>query len=166
MKPYELITIDGNEYRIYPNEYLLKNKFTRDEVDDFICDDQASHDLYNSFTVNAWQWAGRKETPEEVLRIMLTDRDWYKKKEYTWSKEKKIAYERIVHDILMNCLEMDSEEAWHETEIWGGFGGGMNLDDMSRKNFDAYLEERQAMIDEYEKSHVGEEKKSPDETPE
>jgi hypothetical protein len=41
----------------------------------------------------------------------------------------------------MNCLELDSEEAWHEIEHFVGFGSVPNLDDMSDENYRDCIEQ-------------------------
>ena len=132
-KNYEKYCINGKKYRIYPNDYLLNHKFTRDEIDAFIEDDEESYNLYASFTVNAWPFIGRKETIEEALQRMTDDERWYQ--DVTWTKEQRLEYEQIVHKILMNCLEYDAEEAWEEVARWLAMGSAPNLDDMSEENY-------------------------------
>ena len=138
-KNYNEYCINDRTFKIYPNEYLLNNKFTRDEVDDFILDDDESYNLYTSFCVNAWKFIGRPESEEEALRRMIDDPDWFK--DVTWTKEQRLEYEQIVHKILMNCLEFDSEEAWHEIEHWLALGSVPNLDDMSEENYRDCIEQ-------------------------
>lgn len=130
---YEEYVVNGKRYKIYPNDYLVNHKFTRDEIDAFIEDDDESYNLYASFSVNVWPFIGRNESIQEALQIMSDDPQWYRN--VTWTKEQRLEYEQIVYKILMNCLEDDSEEAWQEVDRWLGFGSAPNLDDMSEENY-------------------------------
>lgn len=137
-----IFKIDDYEYKIYDNDFLLTGDISEDERDEMI----EGSCLYDSISVNTFRFMGWSEDVREIVNIMKTEPNWFRK--YVWSKEKRVEYEKIVHDILMRVLEMDSDEAWHETEIWSGFGAAPGLDDWSDENFQAYLRLRSEMTGE------------------
>ena len=151
-------TMDDYEYKIYDNDFLLTSDISEDELDDMI----EGSCLYDSISVNTFRFMGWSQDVREIVRIMKTEPNWFRK--YVWSKEKRVEYEKIVHDILKRILGMDDEEAWHETEIWSGFGSAPGLDDWSSENFYAYLKLRAEMtgekLEEEDEEDVSEEETS------
>lgn len=135
-------TLDGYEYKIYDNDFLLTGDIPEDELEDMI----EGSCLYDSISVNTFRFMNWSQDVKEIVKIMKTEPNWFRK--YVWPKEKRVEYEKIVHDILMRILEIDSEEAWHETEVWAGFGAAPGLDDWSDENFFAYMKLRAKMTGE------------------
>ena len=97
--------------------------------------------LYVSFSVGALLYCQNKDFSEarDVYEMMHSDENFYKK--VTWTKEQRLAYEKRVHDLLVRFIEMEDEEAWHEVQIWSGFGSAPSLDDTSDANYREYLRE-------------------------
>ena len=143
--------IDDYEYQIYDNDFLLNGDIPEDEREEMIEDGC----LYDSISVNTFRFMNWSQDVREIVRIMKTEPNWFRK--YVWSKEKRVEYEKIVHDILMRILEIDSDEAWHETEIWAGFGAAPGLDDYSEENFYAYLKLRAKLTGEVIEEDISEE---------
>lgn len=112
----KVYNINGKDYRICPMEYLDGLNFTEDEIDEFIEEDT----LYNSYCVGVLCELNEGMSPEKALEVMTGDPQWYKK--YFWTPEERVSYEKRFVPILMKVLEYDLNEAWHEVEIWSGFG--------------------------------------------
>ena len=150
-------SIDDYEYKIYDNDFLLHGNISEDERDEMI----EGSCLYDSISVNTFRFMGWSQDVQEIVHIMKSEPNWFRK--YVWSKEKRVEYEKIVHDILMRVLEMDDDEAWHETEIWAGFGAAPGLDDYSSENFYEYLKLRAKMTGEQLEEEEGSEEDSSEE---
>ena len=123
--------------RIYPMSILEdpQTQYDEEELEEFITGSW----LYVSFSVSAALVASSKEEweAESMYNLMHTDKDWFKK--ITWTKEQRLAFEQRVHDLLVRFVAMDSDEAWHEVQIWSGFGAAPNLGDMSEENYREYM---------------------------
>jgi hypothetical protein len=136
---YTTVYCDDEEIRIYPMSLLLdKNEeFSDEEVDDFI----EGSSLYVSISVGAFLFAQGKEFNDNNARyayeVMSGDRNWFKN--VTWTKEQRVEYESKVAKLMIRFLDMDKDEAFHETGIWSGFGSAPSLDDNSEENFKAYM---------------------------
>ena len=124
--------------RIYPMDVLEDKSVERDEdeKDEFICGSW----LYVSFSVGSVLYCQNKNFSEarDVYDMMRTDENWYRK--VTWTKEQRLAYEKRVHDLLMRFVEMDDDEAWHDVQLWSGFGSAPSLEDTSEQYYREYLE--------------------------
>lgn len=120
-----ILTIGGHEFKIYSLPFLEKLKFTARQIDEFIETDV----LYNSFCVGViremnWEH-GKYMSVKEALELMTSNRDWYKT--VYWSPLERVDYEKRFARILMKVLDYDFDEAWHEVEIWSGFGSAPSL---------------------------------------
>lgn len=130
---------DIETIRIYPMDVLEDKtiEWDEDEKEGFVDGSW----LYVSFSVGAVLYCQNKDFSEarSVYDMMHTDENWYKK--VSWTKEQRLAYEKRVHDLLVRFIEMEDEEAWHEVQIWSGFGSAPSLDDTSDANYREYLRE-------------------------
>ena len=131
--------VDSETIRIYPMDVLEDKtiEWDEDEYEGFI----SGSWLYVSFSVGALLYCQNKNFSEarDVYEMMHSDENFYKK--VTWTKEQRLAYEKRVHDLLVRFIEMEDEEAWHEVQIWSGFGSAPSLDDTSDANYREYLRE-------------------------
>lgn len=131
--------VDSETIRIYPMDVLEDKtiEWDEDEYEGFI----SGSWLYVSFSVGALLYCQNKNFSEarDVYEMMHSDENFYKK--VTWTKEQRLAYEKRVHDLLVRFIDMEDEEAWHEVQIWSGFGSAPSLDDTSDANYREYLRE-------------------------
>lgn len=131
--------VDSETIRIYPMDVLEDKtiEWDEDEYEGFI----SGSWLYVSFSVGALLYCQNKNFSEarDVYEMMHSDENFYKK--VTWTKEQRLAYEKRVHDLLVRFIDMEYEEAWHEVQIWSGFGSAPSLDDTSDANYREYLRE-------------------------
>lgn len=117
----------GNEdvpdkIEIFSHDDLKNYSPSEEEIEDFIDhDNPRSTALYVSLSVNAVKAAGYKMSDEEILKMCQTVERWYM--EYKWPDALTQAeYLHDVKDILKKFLDLDDEDAWHEVELWSGFG--------------------------------------------
>lgn len=97
-----------------------------------------SKDLYISMIVAMWRFTDKKQDAQEIITECQTNpRFMY---ENTWTKEQRSEFEHRFHKILVKCLDISPSEAWKNLQEWSLFGSAFNLDDMSRENYEAYLE--------------------------
>jgi len=124
--------------RIYPMDVLEDKsvEWDEDEKEEFVCGSW----LYVSFSVGSVLYCQNKDFSEarNVYDMMHTDKDWFKK--VTWTKEQRLAYEKRVHDLLMRFVEMDDDDAWHDVQLWSGFGSAPSLEDTSDQYYKEYLD--------------------------
>jgi len=135
----DVFGVDSETIRIYPMDVLEDKsiEWDEDEYEGFI----SGSWLYVSFSVGALLYCQNKDFSEarDVYEMMHSDENFYKK--VTWTKEQRLTYEKRVHDLLVRFIEMEDEEAWHEVQIWSGFGSAPSLDDTSDTNYREYLRE-------------------------
>lgn len=135
----DVFGVDSETIRIYPMDVLEDKsiEWDEDEYEGFI----SGSWLYVSFSVGALLYCQNKDFSEarDVYEMMHSDENFYKK--VTWTKEQRLTYEKRVHDLLVRFIEMEDEEAWHEVQIWSGFGSAPSLDDTSDANYREYLRE-------------------------
>lgn len=135
----DVFGVDSETIRIYPMDVLEDKsiEWDEDEYEGFI----SGSWLYVSFSVGALLYCQNKDFSEarDVYEMMHSDENFYKK--VSWTKEQRLTYEKRVHDLLVRFIEMEDEEAWHEVQIWSGFGSAPSLDDTSDANYREYLRE-------------------------
>lgn len=132
------LQINGKEYKIYALSFLEALKFTQHQIDEFIETDV----LYNSFCVGvvrelAYEHSQEFMSVEDALNLMSSDERWFMN--VFWTALERVDFEKRFVRIMMKVLGLDIDEAWHEAEVWSGFGAVPQLISTENWYYEKYM---------------------------